>query len=268
MREAKKIISLSELYHENSKEFPHLIKIGPILEKELVQFMVESKKEYSGCRKVKLKQNGKLRLSLEKALKRRCSIREFSRDEISFAQLSKILALSYGPRVETLLSKFNEQSYPYYLRTAPSAGALYSCEIYIITQRVKGLKRGIYYFNADRLQLELLKRTDCWDNFLSSLPDQSSAKDASCAILISGRLSKIKFKYGERGYRYLFLDAGHIGENIYLVATALNLGIVGIGGFYDDELNKLLSLDGYEESVIYILLIGIKRKVREKELKK
>lgn len=259
MKKDKKSISLSELYHENTKEFPHVIKQKALSEKELTEFMLNSKKEYQGCKKIKLEMNGKLNVPLEETLKKRRSIREFEPGYIDFSQVSKILALSYGPSAEAKFYKFEVQSPTYLFRTAPSAGALYACQIYILCHKVKGLNKGIYYFNSDKLELELLREGDFWKDFLESLNEQPYAKDASWAIIITADFSKIKYKYGERGYRYVFLDAGHIGENIYLTATALDLGIVGVCGFYDDMVNELLSLDGYKESVIYVLLLG-KRK--------
>jgi len=64
------------------------------------------------------------------------------------------------------------------------------------------------------------------------------------------------FKYNERGYRFVLLDAGHLGQNVCLMATAMNLGVLPIGGFLDDELNRLLDIDGVHESVVYPLLVG------------
>ena len=75
-------------------------------------------------------------------------------------------------------------------------------------------------------------------------------------MIITGTFVKAVTKYGERGYRYVLLDAGHIGQNIYLIATALNLGVVGVCGFYDDKVNSLLSIDGLNESTLYIMLLG------------
>lgn len=253
-----KNISLSEIYHENSKLFPHVIKQKSFSDKELAEFMIDGKKEYLGSRRIKLVLNGKLNVSLEETLINRRSVREFKPGYIDFGQLSKILALSYGPSAKALFYKFEVQPYIYLFRTAPSAGALYACEVYILCHKVKGLNKGIYYFNSDKLQLELLRKGAWWEKFLNSLIDQPYAKDASCAIIISANFGKIKYKYGERGYRYVLLDAGHIGENIYLTATALNLAIVGICGFYDDKVNELLRIDGYSESVIYILVLGKK----------
>ena len=76
------------------------------------------------------------------------------------------------------------------------------------------------------------------------------------ALIITGTFTKAITKYGERGYRYILLDAGHVGQNIYLVATALGLGVVGVCGFYDERVDDLLSLDGRMESTLYVFLLG------------
>lgn len=75
-------------------------------------------------------------------------------------------------------------------------------------------------------------------------------------IIITACFNRTLQKYGERGYRYVFLDAGHVGENIYLSSSYLNLGCVAIGGFDDDKLNDTLGIDGKNESSIYVLTIG------------
>lgn len=66
-------------------------------------------------------------------------------------------------------------------------------------------------------------------------------------------------KYKERGYRFVLLDAGHIGQNLYLMATALDLSVVSIGGFFDDDVNDLLRLDGVNESALYVIAVGQKK---------
>ena len=91
-------------------------------------------------------------------------------------------------------------------------------------------------------------------NLLSGLPGlEHSVTQASACILLVGVLPRIKFKYGERGYRFALLEAGHISQNILLAAESESIGAFSIGGFLDDKLNDMLRLDGVEESGYFIL---------------
>ena len=83
-----------------------------------------------------------------------------------------------------------------------------------------------------------------------------ASRQASITVLISGVVERTKLKYGERGYRYALLDIGHLGQNIYLSSTCLDLAIMTTCGFYDDEANKLLRLDGVNETAMYVAFIG------------
>jgi SagB-type dehydrogenase family enzyme len=164
--------------------------------------------------------------------------------------------LSYGVSGTSSI-KSNAEIYRYKLRSAPSAGALYSCELYLIALNVKGLDNGVYHYFPEENELERLKsNADLEKRIHKSIIDPKQFQNWSASLIITGTFIKAITKYGERGYRYVLLDAGHIGQNIYLTATALKLGVVGVCGFYDDKVNKLLSLDGRNESSLYIMLLG------------
>lgn len=251
----KNFVSHAELYHENSKLYPSIIPKRKISQKELEEFMVSYKKSFPAQVAFPLKRAKGIRVSIEEVIKKRRSCRNFRGNFIPYSKLSKILSLSYGSTGMIFLRYVGDY---YYLKSAPSAGGLYSCGIYVIANKIQGLPEGVYYFNSEKLQLELIRKGSYWKNFLDTLCEQDYVQKASCALIISGDFFKIKWKYGERGYRYIFLDAGHIGENVYLTATALNLGVIGICGFYDDLLNAILRIDGYKEAILYVLVLGNK----------
>ncbi len=89
---------------------------------------------------------------------------------------------------------------------------------------------------------------------------QEMVADAQVIFVWSAVLERGKWKYRERAYRYIYIDAGHIGQNLYLAAEALGLGACTIGAFFDDDVNRLIGLDGTEEPVIYVGCVGWPRK--------
>ena len=249
-----KDIKLWELFHEYTKLRPSIVHKQLPSEKEIVEIMRKQKRFFPITNKIKLEvPSQKIKVSLEKVIFKRRSVRKFSDKPLTFQQLSKLLKLVYGVSSYIYLS----DGKPYGLRTVPTAGALHTCELYIICFNVKNIPRGIYHFNPDEELLELLKKSEnILNEFEKCLSQPSLFSGYSLAIVITGLFSKTFYKYGERGYRYVFLDGGHIGENIYLVTTAMGLGTVGICGFYDDLLSKFLMIDSYEEILLYVFLVG------------
>jgi SagB-type dehydrogenase family enzyme len=120
---------------------------------------------------------------------------------------------------------------------------------------VKGLRDGLYHYSARSHKLEQLKT----GHFLAQLADltigQEMIRSANIVIVITAYFGRTTWKYGQRGYRYGLLDAGHVGQNIYLVAGSIKLGAVTIGGFFDAEVSTLLGL-GAEESPVYLACVG------------
>lgn len=140
-------------------------------------------------------------------------------------------------------------------RVYPSAGARYPLEIYLVVNRVKSLEKGLYHYNVKEHSLELLRK-DNFDKFMAEITGQDLVAKAGVVIFISAILDRTRVKYGDRGYRFVLLDAGHLAQNVYLVSEALKLQCCSIGGFIDDELNKLLDLEGTSEKVIYLIALG------------
>jgi SagB-type dehydrogenase family enzyme len=204
-------------------------------------------KRYKGAAMVKLPKPVSSGMPLEEALQKRRSVRNYTREPLLLSELSLLLFAGQG-----ITGSDQGQA----LRTAPSAGALYPMEIYIVALRVDGLKQGLYHYAADSHSLELVKE----GNFSSGLTDaaleQEMVAEAAASLVLTAVFGRTTHKYGERGYRYAYMEAGHISQNISLQATALGLGSVCVGAFFDDKLNGLLGLDGRTEAAIYIHCVG------------
>ena len=148
------------------------------------------------------------------------------------------------------------------LRTAPSGGGLFPIETYCIVLNVKELSPGLYFYDTPNHCLERVLDQDLTELLAEAIPGQAeSVRQAGVCVVLSAVMPRIKFKYGERGYRFLLLEAGHIAQNLLLTAEASDMGGVAVGGFMDDPLNALLRLDGVEEAVVYLALIGNKKPI-------
>jgi SagB-type dehydrogenase family enzyme len=143
-----------------------------------------------------------------------------------------------------------------YFRTAPSAGGLYPVETYLGIRSVEGLEPGLYHFRPRAFDLELLKRGDNSRALTTAALQQEMVMDAQVTFIWSALMARGTWKYRQRAYRYVYIDAGHIAQNLYLAAGALGLGVCAIGAFFDDRVNELVGLDGVEETVIYMACVG------------
>ena len=144
-------------------------------------------------------------------------------------------------------------------RTAPSAGALYPIETYLLVNNVSEIHPGLYHYQIKNHCLEQLRLGDFGNEIAQAALDQEMVAKAPIVFIWSAIIQRSRWKYHQRCYRYIYLDAGHIAANLTLCAVDLNLGSCQIGAFYDDELNQILGLDGGEETIIYMSVIGIPR---------
>ena len=143
------------------------------------------------------------------------------------------------------------------LRTSPSAGGLYPVETYVVIQNVTGIPPGLYHLNIRDWCLEQLQQGDFSARVAQAGLGQGFMAQAGLNVIWTSILRRNMAKYGHRGLRYVFLDAGHICQNLLLAAEALSLGACAVGAFFDDELNALLDLDGREESAVYSASVGV-----------
>ncbi|KYK25816.1 hypothetical protein AYK20_03955 [Thermoplasmatales archaeon SG8-52-1] len=191
--------------------------------------------------------------SLDVVIQNRRSIRDFSKKALTMNQLSYLLWASTG---------INKKEYGFELRTTPSAGALYPIETYLVINNVKNISQGIYHYNIKNHFLEEIKTGDFRTEISKAALDQIMCYQAATVFIWTAVFNRSKCKYGERAYRYIYLDAGHIGENLALSATSLKLGSCQIAALYDDEVNKLIDIDGIKESTVYLSVVGIPYNVK------
>lgn len=201
-----------------------------------------------------------LGIALGDVLHQRKSIREFVLRPLELAVLGRLLYASYGLRGYRRMG--GQWSYD---RPLPSAGGLYPLELYVATQAVEGLRDGVYHYDARAHQLELRRMGSVHSDLVEITLGQGMIRDANLVIMISAVFQRTMWKYGQRGYRFVWLDAGHLGQNLYLVAGALGLGPFAIGGFLDAEVNDLLDLPFSEEEVIYLVCVGQPKEERDAE---
>ncbi len=204
-------------------------------------------KVYPGASKIELPKPKYGGITVEEALKKRRSIRNYSTKPISKAQLSQLLFAAQG---------VTGKMYGKALRTAPSAGALYPFEIYVIINNVQDLPRGIYHYSVLDHALELVKSGDFRGQITNAGLDQEMLGDAGVTFVLSAIFDCVRHKYGERGFRYVYMEAGHISQNIYLQAVSLGLGSVCAGAFLDERVNQLIDVDGQKEAVVYLHAVG------------
>jgi len=229
-------LSLSELYHENTKLHPltaqQMIAPGNFSTDDL-HAMSRAYKQYPSLPRVKLPpveslpQNGR---TFDEVISSRRSVRDFANLDLTLNELSLILHQSYGITGELPCKGDFQQN----LRSSPSAGGLYPAEIYIAVRKVSGVEPGIYHYNVLNHEIELLIPGDPTEQMYDVCCGQEFVHNTSIVIIMSGVLARTKLKYGERGYRYVLLDIGHLGQNIYLSCASLDLAIMTTCGFFDD----------------------------------
>jgi len=185
---------------------------------------------------------------LWRLLRQRRSIREYNAGRsLDKSHLSMLLWAMQG-----ITAKYGE----YHLRTAPSAGALYPVETYLFSRSIEGLETGIYHFRPQVFDLELLKRGNYARELTDAALGQNIVMLAQVTFVWSAMVERSKWKYRQRAYRYIYLDAGHIAQNLYLAAEGLGLGACAIGALFDDSVNTILGIDGIQETVIYMATVG------------
>jgi len=246
-----KKISLSKIFHENTKHFI------PSPEMNIIEWPLEWKeisyKSYPRFKQIGLSRAHdvtKCSLPFYEVLNRRRSQRDFVGKSVTLREVATVLLCSAGI-THTVKGKDLSE-----LRAYPSAGARYPLEVYVISFHVKRLKNGVYHFNVKSQSLEQTKANNNTKEFSTYLNDQDWTRNAAFICAISAIFDRTETKYGERGYRYVLFEAGHLMQNIYLISTALGLECCSIGGFSDNQLNDLLGLDGNVESTLYMAAIG------------
>ncbi len=205
-------------------------------------------KIYPNCKKIKLDfPNIPIKNFFDDLLIKRKSIRDFSKKTLSVEELSYLLWASTG---------IQRKEFGFEYRTAPSAGALYPIETYLVINNVENVPKGFYHYLIKEHCLEELKLGDFSIESAKAALDQNMCTTAGIIFIWTAIFNRSKCKYGQRAYRYIYLDAGHIAQNLVLASTNLNIGSCPIAALYDDEVNNIVGVDGLKESVIYMCAIG------------
>jgi len=177
-------------------------------------------------------------ISLEDVVQRRRSVRSFTDESLGELEISQLLWAAQGI------------SDPRGYRTAPSAGALYPLEVYVITER------GVYHYIVERHALELSREGDLRREVYAAGLQQESLLEAPITVVITAVYERIAVKYGrDRGPRYVHMEAGHAAQNVLLQAVALGLGAVPIGAFEDARLQSILHLPP-DHQPLYLIPVG------------
>ena len=182
-------------------------------------------------------------LSLEQAIEARRSVREFTDGPLSLDELGQLLWAAQG-----ITSAQGA-------RAAPSAGGTYPLEISVAVGRVSGLEPGVYRYRPTGHELALIASGDSRARLAEASLNQSSVSDAAADVVIAAVYSRTTEKYGERGVRYVHLEAGHAAQNLCLQATALGLGAVTVGAFSDSEVSSVMHLAD-DEQPLYVVPVG------------
>ncbi len=176
-------------------------------------------------------------ISVEEAILLRRSVRRFSSKKLSLDQISQILWSAQG------ITRKN------FFRTVPSAGALYPIEIYAV------LESGVYLYMPKQHAMRLIREGDRRRELAVASLSQNFIAEAPLVIVIAAVFERTMSRYGRRGIRYVYMEAGHVSQNIYLQCVSLGLATVAVGAFYDDEVKEVLSMQEDHEP-LYIMPIG------------
>ncbi|MEO0068153.1 MAG: SagB/ThcOx family dehydrogenase [candidate division WOR-3 bacterium] len=181
------------------------------------------------------------RVTVEQALLRRRSVRSYSGEPLTLNEVGQLLWAAQGKTGKT------------YGRTAPSAGATYPMEVFLVAGRVQGLDSGVYHYDVERHALQLVKTGDVRSELAGAALGQTCIKNAPASIVLTCEYKRTTTRYGDRGIRYVHMEGGHIGQNVSLECVALDLGTVMVGAFDDSAVMRVL---GVKYEPLYIMPVG------------
>ena len=191
-------------------------------------------------------------MDLRDAIEQRRTVRAYSDTPLSLEELTYLLWVSQGVK--------RVSSRPSTARTVPSAGARHAFETYLLVNRVTGLESGLYRYAAiENGLLRLDAPEDIAGAIARACLDQSQITNSAATFMWVAVAERMYWRYVERGYRYLHLDAGHVCQNLALGAEQTGCGICPIAAFDDEQLNTTLGLDGVDMFAVYLASVGKKK---------
>jgi SagB-type dehydrogenase family enzyme len=190
-------------------------------------------------------------VDVREAINNRISVRSYSKKPLSLDELSYVLWCTQGVKTVTMRSATQ--------RTVPSAGARHCFEAYLLVNNVENLSPGLYrYLAIDHKLQQVNLEKDISQKITKACLDQRFILKSAITMIITAVRYRMVWRYTERGYRYMHLDAGHVIQNLYLCAEAIDSGVCAIAAFDDDQINESLGLDGIEQFTVYIGVLGKK----------
>ncbi|HUV72280.1 MAG TPA: SagB/ThcOx family dehydrogenase [Clostridia bacterium] len=180
-------------------------------------------------------------ISLEESLAKRSSVRKFKEQLLSLEEVAQLLWAAYG------LTEVG--------RTAPSAGGIYPLSLYLIARKVKDLEPGVYRYWPEGHRLSEIEIGDIGKELREVTFGQSFVSQAPICLVVAADFGKATDKYGKKGDSYVYIEVGHLGENVYLQAQSLGLGTVAVGAF-DEKLARNLFNISENEEVLYLMPVG------------
>jgi len=180
-------------------------------------------------------------VSVEQALSKRRSCRQFTAEALALEDVSQLLWAAQG---------VTDAKRGY--RTAPSAGALFPLEAYLVVGAVAGLEPGLYHYAPGEHSLALVRAGDLRDQLYSATYEQSCLRDAAVVICLAAVYERTSGKYGAKAPRFVHMEIGHAGQNVCLQAVALGLGAVTVGGFDDAKVQDVLALPALEMPLYFV----------------
>ncbi|UCF99574.1 MAG: SagB/ThcOx family dehydrogenase [Spirochaetaceae bacterium] len=190
-------------------------------------------------------------VDLRQAIERRSSVRKYSRNALTLEELSFLLWCTQGIK-EVIPGSAT-------FRTVPSAGARHALETYLLVNNVQTLYSGLYWYSALRHGLILVDDGESLaDRLVTACLGQQFVAQSAVTFIWTAASYRMTWRYSERGYRYFFLDAGHVCQNLYLAAEAIESGVCAIAAFSDDGVNEFLQIDGEEQFSLYLATVGKK----------
>ena len=240
-----------EFFHENSKIGRHTPN-PPLEDVRKHLELLQPSLSYEGYPRLNLPQPiDHSAISLFRTMRSRVSVRTFTPSTVSIETLATLLHYSYG-----VTRTSEETGLPRGFRMVPSGGGLYPLELYLHTAQLEGHESGLYHYNPEQTCLRHIRSGDATQEISKALIQPDIGRKASLLIFITALFERSTFKYQDRGYRFALIEAGHVAQNLNLVANALGYESVNIGGFFDREIDTHLGIDGVTHSTIYMIAIG------------
>lgn len=246
--------SLAELYHQNTRLVRSVSASHTLTDDEL-SWGTQGKaiKPYAFAHRIALPHTDPaLERNLFEAITSRHSVRQWDARAVTIEQLAALLRYGAG-----IVRQSPTEDQPAYARAAPSGGARYPLEIYPIVLRVQDVPVGVYHYNYLRHALDVLHQSESTlTNLLPGALYPEAVSGTAVVFFLTAVWERTCSKYADRGYRYTLLEAGHIAQNICLVARSLGLGTLCLAGWFEDAVEDVLGIDGLAESMVYSVLAG------------